>query len=163
MSNKFSLCHGADMIHMLWPRKESLRGLLLLACFGCFGCSDQPATYPPVLPSLDEKIGIRLAPNGIVRRSLGVFCPSEQRVIPIRLENNTGHPLQWASIRTSCECLNMLPPAGQLGVGGQLDGEIIIDLTHTPEFRGGLLLIAEAISADSGRPIFTLALQADVN
>jgi hypothetical protein len=95
-------------------------------------------------------------------QSLGTFARAERREVPIRLENRTGRVLRWDTVRTSCECLEVRLPASQLDVDGRLDGVAVLDLEHTPDFRGGLILTAEAVTT-GGSPVFTFELLADVN
>lgn len=96
------------------------------------------------------------------RQALGPFAASERREIPIRLENRTGHPLRWSTMKMSCGCLELRLPANHLGVGEWMDGVVFIDLSHAPDFRGGLVLTAEAVKTEGSPSVFSLVFLVDI-
>lgn len=140
--------------------------LLPLVFLGLLPGCGQPVSVSPVeRQSVDPNFSglvFVLTDAGGKSQSLGRFRPSERRQVAVRLENRTGRVLKWDSIQVSCECLTVRLLGSQLDVNGRMDGVVVLDLGHTPDFRGGLMLTAEAMPAGGGRSAFTLDLLADV-
>ncbi len=77
--------------------------------------------------------------------------------------NAGGEAVELGPVTTSCDCLSVSLSRSTLEPGAEVPGAFILDLSREPDFRGGLMLSAEAsVPGKPGVRAFAARLTADV-
>ena len=83
-------------------------------------------------------------------------------MVPFVVSNPGPVAVTLGTFRTSCDCLRVELDATRVEPGAEVGGRAVIDLSHEPDFSGGLSLDVEASAAEDGRPVFALKLSVEV-
>jgi hypothetical protein len=74
----------------------------------------------------------------------------------IALSNSSGTDCTISLISSSCPCFSVHVPGNQVGAGQTVSGQVVLDLSHEPEFIGGLLIEVNGYTPD-GHTAFRLS------
>ncbi len=83
--------------------------------------------------------------------------------VPFVLVNEVPEAVTLGEVVTSCACLSVTLESQVVSAGGSVNGTAVVDFSDDPNYRGSLLLTAEAKAAGaSARRAFMIRLDVDV-
>lgn len=131
--------------------------LSLAAVVACGMMSDTDATAARPRP-----LEVTLC-GEVAQTNFGTLTPETRLEVPVTLVNNGLFPITLGSISASCECVTIKLEGDRVNPGEKLQGVVALDLSHDPNFKGGLLLSVDAdVAGSNGERAFRIEITATV-
>jgi hypothetical protein len=90
----------------------------------------------------------------------GEVAWGERLTANVNLTNRFTNELKIGRVRSSCPCLHLELPAGELAASMSMPGRLVFDTTNEPNFGGNLRLTIDVFATDGTQ---LLTLRADVH